>query len=57
MAKDGNELIYSFDTQANETGIAGLLRKLNEQGIEFKDLHTAESSLEDIFVNLVRARP
>jgi ABC-2 type transport system ATP-binding protein len=57
LAKDGNELIYSFDTQASETGIAGLLRKLNEQGIEFKDLHTAESSLEDIFVNLVRSRP
>jgi ABC-2 type transport system ATP-binding protein len=57
IAKDGNELIYRFDTQASETGIAGLLRKLNEQGIEFKDLHTAESSLEDIFVNLVRARP
>jgi len=56
LAKDGNELIYSFDTQASETGIAGLLRKLNEQGIEFKDLHTAESSLEDIFVNLVRGR-
>ena len=56
LAKDGNELIYSFDTQASETGIAGLLRKLNELGIEFKDLHTAESSLEDIFVNLVRAR-
>jgi ABC-2 type transport system ATP-binding protein len=57
LAKDGTQLIYSFDTQASETGIAGLLRKLNEQGIEFKDLHTAESSLEDIFVNLVRARP
>jgi ABC-2 type transport system ATP-binding protein len=57
LAKEGSELIYSFDTQASETGIAGLLRKLNEQGIEFKDLHTAESSLEDIFVNLVRARP
>jgi ABC-2 type transport system ATP-binding protein len=56
LAKDGTELIYSFDTQANETGIAGLLRRLNEAGIEFKDLHTAESSLEDIFVNLVRAR-
>jgi ABC-2 type transport system ATP-binding protein len=56
LAKDGSELIYSFDTQATETGIAGLLRKLNEAGIEFKDLHTAESSLEDIFVNLVRAR-
>ena len=57
LMKDGNELVYSFDTQASETGIAGLLRKLNELGIEFKDLHTAESSLEDIFVNLVRARP
>ena len=57
LTKDGNELVYSFDTQASETGIAGLLRKLNELGIEFKDLHTAESSLEDIFVNLVRSRP
>ena len=57
LAKDGSELIYSFDTQASETGIAGLLRKLNEQGIEFKDLHTQESSLEEIFVSLVRARP
>ena len=56
LAKEGNELVYSFDTQASETGIAGLLRKLNELHIEFKDLHTAESSLEDIFVNLVRAR-
>ena len=57
LAKDGNELIYSFDTQASETGIAALLRKLSELGIEFKDLHTAESSLEVIFVNLVRSRP
>ena len=56
LVKDGTELIYTFDTQANETGIAPLLRRLNEQGIEFKDLHTAESSLEDIFVSLVRAR-
>ena len=57
LAKDGSELVYTFDTQAAETGIAGLLKRLNEQGVEFKDLHTAESSLEDIFVNLVRARP
>ena len=56
LVKDGTELIYTFDTQANETGIAPLLRRLNEQGIEFKDLHTAESSLKDIFVSLVRAR-
>jgi ABC-2 type transport system ATP-binding protein len=57
LTNEGTELVYSFDTQASETGIAGLLRKLNELGIEFKDLHTAESSLEDIFVNLVRSRP
>jgi ABC-2 type transport system ATP-binding protein len=57
LTKNGNELVYSFDTQASETGIAGLLRKLSELHIEFKDLHTAESSLEDIFVNLVRSRP
>jgi ABC-2 type transport system ATP-binding protein len=56
LAKDGNELVYSFDTQAPETGIAGLLRRLGELGIEYKDLHTAESSLEEIFVNLVRSR-
>ena len=40
LVKDGTELIYTFDTQAAETGIASLLRKLNEQGIDFKDLHT-----------------
>ena len=56
LVKDGTGLLYTFDTQASETGIANLLRRLNEQGIEFKDLHTAESSLEDIFVSLVRSR-
>ena len=56
LAKEGTELIYTFDTQASETGIATLLRRLNDQGIEFKDLHTAESSLEEIFVSLVRGR-
>jgi ABC-2 type transport system ATP-binding protein len=56
LLKDGTELVYSFDTQAPDTGIAPLLRKLQEAGVEFKDLHTAESSLEEIFVNLVRAR-
>jgi ABC-2 type transport system ATP-binding protein len=57
LTKGGTELVYSFDTQAADSGIAPLLRKLNEAGIEFKDLHTAESSLEEIFVNLVRSRP
>jgi ABC-2 type transport system ATP-binding protein len=57
LAKEGTELIYSFDTQKSETGIASLLRRLHDLGIEFKDLHTQESSLEEIFVSLVRARP
>ena len=54
LAADGHELIYTFDAQAEETGIAGLLRRLSEQGVDFKDLHTSQSSLEDIFVSLVR---
>ena len=54
LAADGHELIYTFDAQAEETGIAGLLRRLGEQGVDFKDLHTSQSSLEEIFVSLVR---
>ncbi|WP_105103389.1 ABC transporter ATP-binding protein [Microbulbifer pacificus] len=53
VADDGNQLIYTFDTQREHTGIAELLRALNQQGIEFKDLHSSESSLEEIFVSLV----
>ncbi|MBC7984515.1 MAG: ABC transporter ATP-binding protein [Candidatus Obscuribacterales bacterium] len=53
LADSGNQLIYTFDAQTETTGIASLLRKLNESGIEYKDLHTSESSLEDIFVSLV----
>jgi ABC-2 type transport system ATP-binding protein len=56
LSADGNDLIYTFDTQADSTGIAGLLRQLNELGIDFKDLRTEESSLEEIFVNLVSSR-
>lgn len=54
LAHDGAALVYTFDVQAEETGIASLLRRLGEQGIDFKDLHSSESSLEDIFVSLVR---
>ena len=57
LSADGGELVYTFDTQSEETGIATLLRRLNEHGIDFKDLRTSESSLEDIFVSLVRGRP
>src|SRR5687767_13469787 len=56
LAEDGTELTYTFDTQADATGIASLLRQLNEHGIDFKDLHTSESSLEEIFVSLVHKR-
>ncbi len=53
LSEDGNELIYTFDAQHEHTGIAGLLRRLNEHGIDFKDLQSSESSLEEIFVSLV----
>ncbi|QQP94397.1 ABC transporter ATP-binding protein [Lysobacter enzymogenes] len=54
LSGDGNELVYTFDAQAEDTGIAALLKRLAELGIEFKDLQTAQSSLEEIFVNLVK---
>jgi ABC-2 type transport system ATP-binding protein len=53
LSQDGTVLTYSFDVQSAETGIAPLLKQLSELGIDFKDLHSKESSLEDIFVNLV----
>ena len=56
LAEDGHALVYTFDVQSEETGIAGLLRQLNEHGIDFKDLHSSESSLEDIFVSLVHGK-
>jgi len=55
LSGDGASLVYTFDVQSEETGIAGLLRRLDDQGVDFKDLHTSESSLEEIFVSLVRA--
>jgi len=53
LAAQGTQLVYTFDTQTDSTGIASLLRELNQLGIDFKDLHTEESSLEDIFVTLI----
>jgi ABC-2 type transport system ATP-binding protein len=55
LCADGQALVYTFDTQTRETGIAALLRRLGEHGIDFKDLHSSESSLEEIFVSLVRS--
>lgn len=53
LSPDGHSLTYTFDTQAESTGIAGLLQQLNSAGIACRDLNTRESSLEDIFVSLV----
>ena len=55
LSADGATLTYTFDVQQEErTGIASLLRRLADEGVDFKDLHSSESSLEDIFVSLVR---
>jgi ABC-2 type transport system ATP-binding protein len=54
LSGDGSELIYTYDAQAEPTGITALLEALNAAGIGFKDLQTTQSSLEDIFVSLVR---
>ena len=55
LSPEGNELVYTFDAQSDRTGIDVLLRRLAEHNIDFKDLQTSESSLEEIFVNLVRS--
>ncbi|MGP9799460.1 ABC transporter ATP-binding protein [Rheinheimera sp. NSM] len=53
LSADNNQLIYTFDAQQEQATIAGLLRQLNSLDIEFSDLHTRESSLEDIFISLM----
>lgn len=55
LAPDGNQLIYTFDS-SEQADIAGLLRRLGELNIDYKDLNTSQSSLEDIFVSLVGAQ-
>jgi ABC-2 type transport system ATP-binding protein len=55
LCDEGHALRYTFDARAEETGIPSLLRRLSELGVEFKDLRTEESSLEDIFVSLLRS--
>ena len=54
LAADGHQLIYTYDTKSERTGITSLLGDLREAGIRFSDLDTTQSSLEDIFVSLVR---
>ena len=53
LAADGMELVFTYDSQVERTGITGLLTDLNRAGIRFRDLQTTQSSLEDIFVGLV----
>ncbi len=57
LAPGGTELIYTYDSQGERTGITGLLTDLGRAGITFRDLETTQSSLEDIFVDLVRQGP
>jgi ABC-2 type transport system ATP-binding protein len=54
LSGDGGEVVYTYDTQAERTGITRLLAALSEADIRFRDLSTEQSSLEDIFVSLVR---
>lgn len=54
LSGDGMALVYTYDTNADRTGITGLLGDLSKAGIRFSDIETSERSLEDIFVNLVR---
>ena len=56
LSAGGSQLIYTFDSAAQASGIAGLLRRLNDAGVDFTDMATRESSLEDIFVSLVSTR-
>ncbi|MFW1676194.1 ABC transporter ATP-binding protein [Pontibacter sp. JAM-7] len=53
LSEDGQTLTYHFDAQHDHTGIAELMRSLSQQGLDFKDLQSRQSSLEDIFVSLV----
>ena len=56
LADDGNQLVFTYDTQAERTGVTALLTDLNRAGVRFRDLQTVQSSLEDIFVGLVSER-
>ncbi|MDP2226247.1 MAG: ABC transporter ATP-binding protein [Moraxellaceae bacterium] len=55
LADGGNTLVYTFDAQGDDTGIAQLLRQLDDEGITWRDLQSSQSSLEEIFVSLVRS--
>ncbi|WP_269688623.1 MULTISPECIES: ABC transporter ATP-binding protein [Halopseudomonas] len=56
LAEQGHALVYTFDAKAEQSGIAELLKRIDQLGIEVRDLHSSQSSLEDIFVGLVHSR-
>jgi ABC-2 type transport system ATP-binding protein len=56
LANGGSDLVFTYDTQAERTGVTALLAALNNADIRFRDLRTEQSSLEDIFVGLVSDR-
>ncbi|KRW62466.1 ABC transporter ATP-binding protein [Pseudomonas sp. TTU2014-080ASC] len=56
LSDEGHNLVFTFDAQSEQTGIAELLKELTQHGIDFKDLHSSQSSLEEIFVSLVSER-
>jgi ABC-2 type transport system ATP-binding protein len=53
LSADRKQLVYTYDAKSEQTGISEILKQLDAKGITFRDLQTKESSLEDIFVNLV----
>ena len=57
LTTDRTQVVYTYDTQGDRTGITTLLGELNRMGIKFKDIHTTQSSLEEIFVSLVKRQP
>jgi ABC-2 type transport system ATP-binding protein len=57
LSPDGGQLTYTYDDQAERPGVASLIRDLDAAGIQFRDLDTQNSSLEEIFVNLLRQEP
>ncbi|RVA90585.1 ABC transporter ATP-binding protein [Mesorhizobium sp. M7A.F.Ca.CA.004.01.1.1] len=57
LSPDGGQLTYTYDNQAERPGVASLMRDLEAGGIQFRDIDTQNSSLEEIFVNLVRREP
>jgi len=56
VSGDGNQLTYTYDTHSTRTGITALLQSLNEAGLSMRDLKTRQTSLEEIFVDLVRSQ-